>query len=199
MPAEALVRAAAVFFASAALLCAACPAKPELPVIGRVPDFTLTDQRGRAVHGRDLDGKVVVADFIFTRCTTVCPMLTAQMANFRRRLGEGAERVQFISITVDPGHDTPQVLAAYAQRHGAPSSWLFLTGDVASINRVVVQGFRVAMGAVTADTAGDQGEFDILHAQHFVLVDKHRRIRGYYRTDEASLDELAAGVEALLD
>lgn len=181
--------------ASALIGLAGCPQTPELPVVGHVPDFTLTDQRGRTVHGRDLDGEIVIADFIFTRCVTACPMLTSQMANFRRRLGARADRVRFASITVDPEYDTPEVLARYAATHGAPDSWLFLTGDAAAIRRVVVQGFRVAMGARTAD---DDGAFDILHSQHFVLVDRQRRIRGYYRTDTAGLAELDAAIDALL-
>lgn len=178
-----------------ALLALACDPPPDLPVLGRVPDFTLTDQRGRAFASRSLEGTVTIVDFIFTRCVTACPMLTSHMANFRRRLGDRASRVRFVSITVDPGYDTPAVLAAYARTHGAPDDWLFLTGDAASINRAVVQGFRVAMGARTAD---DDGEFDILHSQHFVLVDRQRQIRGYFRTDQEGLAELERGVDALI-
>lgn len=177
------------------LTAIACERPPDLPVIGKVPDFALTDQTGAPFRGSALDGKVAVVDFIFTRCVTACPMLTAQMANFRRRLGDRAREVQFVSISVDPGYDTPEVLARYAQSHGADAGWRFLTGDATAINRVVVQGFKVAMGARTAD---QDGEFDILHAQHFVLLDRQRQIRGYYRTDTQGLAELERGIDALL-
>ncbi|MFO0697311.1 MAG: SCO family protein [Polyangiales bacterium] len=174
----------------------ACDREPELPVLATVPDFSLVDDRGRPFGGRDLEGHVVVADFIFTRCTTACPMLTAQMSNFRRRLGPRAERVRFVSFSVDPDYDTPEVLHRYAATHGASGEWYFVTGDVATIRRTAIEGFKVGVGDPVQQPGGG---LDILHAQHFVLLDRQRRIRGFYRTDSESLGELERAIDALLE
>ena len=97
-----------------------CDAPEEpLPVLAEVPDFTFLDQEGRTTRAEDFRGAPWVADFIFTRCTSACPMLTAQMGNLERRLGADAERVRLASFSVDPEHDTPEVLKRYAAAHGA--------------------------------------------------------------------------------
>lgn len=184
-----------VLAASVVAVAPACERAPELPVLATVPDFSLVDDRGRPFRGDDLDGHVVVADFIFTRCTTACPMLTAQMANLRRRLGARAERVRFVSFSVDPAHDTPEVLHRYAAAHGASAEWFFVTGDVATIRRTAIEGFKVGIGDPVEQPGGG---LDILHAQHFVLLDRQRRIRGFYRTDAESLAELERAIDALL-
>lgn len=186
---------------AAVLLSLACAAAcsedaPPLPTLVEVPDFALTDHEGHAFAARDLEGKVSIVDFIFTHCPTVCPTMTTQMANLQRRL-EHLDDVQFVSVTVDPRNDTPEVLAAYAQQYRADSSnWRFVTGEFADVNRAVVQGFRVRMGEA-ADRP--DGRYDIAHATHFILVDRRRHIRGYYQTDGGSLDNLARDVGRLLE
>jgi protein SCO1 len=173
--------------------CSRNAAEPP-PVLAPLPAFALVDQTGRAVGPDELRGEPFVANFIFTRCVTACPLLTSQMLNLQKRLGDDAERVKMVSISVDPAHDTPEVLARYATERGATHRWLYLTGELDEIGRAVEKGFRVRMGERVP--MGDA--FDILHATHFVLVDGELRIRGYYRNDAEGLDELAQAVRALL-
>lgn len=165
--------------------------------LGRVPGFALTDQAGRTVRDRDLRGAPWVANFIFTRCPTACPMLTAKFKALQGELGD-LKGVRYVSISVDPEHDTPPVLAAYAQRFGADTSrWTFLTGRLAEIEKTVVKGFKVHIGK-PAPHAGDPTLIDIMHGEHFVLIDRDGTIRGYYRADEAGLDELAQALRSLV-
>jgi protein SCO1/2 len=165
--------------------------------LGQVPNFSLTDQRGTSVTQRDLLGSVWVANFVFTRCRSVCPMLTAKFQAFQGKLGP-TPGVRFISISVDPEYDTPQVLAEYAQRFGAdPQRWQFLTGPLKEIEHTVVQGFKVHRGDPET-SAADPTLIEIMHGEHFVLVDRAGVIRGYYRSDQAGLEELEADLRDLL-
>ena len=109
-----------------------------LAKIGPAPEFTLTAQDGSTLSSSALRGKVVAVNFVFTRCTDVCPIATAKMVAIQREFGErfGSE-VFFVSVTVDPDHDTPDVLSRYADALGCdPTGWAFLTGSPASIRKV---------------------------------------------------------------
>ncbi len=111
--------------------------------IGEVPDFTLVDRAGRSVSKTDLLGKVWVADFIFTRCIDACPILSQHMASLQTRFVDDAD-LRLVSITLDPVHDTPEVLAAYASNFKAdPERWLFLTGNKDAIYRLTREGFHL--------------------------------------------------------
>jgi protein SCO1/2 len=112
--------------------------QPPLPKIAPAPDFTLTSQDGATVRLVDFRGKVVAVTFIFTLCTQTCPVLTPMMSFVQDRLGiDFGTRIVFVSITVDPERDTPEVLKQYAQAFGAdPAGWSFLTGDPAVIQQV---------------------------------------------------------------
>jgi len=114
------------------------PDDQRLPAIGPAPDFTLTSQDGARVSLRDFRGKVVAVAFIFASCSTVCPILTNTMAHVQDKLGPAfGPRVAFVSITVDPEHDTPDVLKQYAQNFDANlNGWAFLTGDPAVVHEV---------------------------------------------------------------
>lgn len=104
----------------------------------KVPDFILLDQDGKRFDSAALRGKVIVLDFIYTTCTDVCPLFTANFARLQRQLAtEHRSEVFFISITTDPEIDSPKVLQAYAQRYGADfSNWAFLTGTEAQLKEV---------------------------------------------------------------
>jgi protein SCO1 len=116
-----------------------------LPTYGSIPDFTLTDQRGRPVRRADLEGKVWVAGFIFTNCPEECPLMTAEMAQLQSDLANMPD-FRLVSISVDPERDTPPVLSQYAARFNAdPERWLFLTGDKGAIYRLAREGFRLGI------------------------------------------------------
>src|SRR6266446_6677357 len=104
----------------------------QLPVIGTAPPFTLTSQDGMPVAFADLRGKVVALAFIYTGCPDICPMLTQKMVDVQDALGAAfGAKVAFVSITLDPERDTPEVLQDYAQFWGAkPEGWSFLTGSL---------------------------------------------------------------------
>src|SRR5215472_9263624 len=106
-----------------------------LSKIGPAPEFTLTTQDNTRLSLRDLRGKVVAVTFIYASCADTCPLLTAKLAGLQAKLGaDFGPKVFFASISVDPERDTPEVLARYAQAHGAkPAGWAFLTGTPAEI------------------------------------------------------------------
>lgn len=153
------------------------PAPPP-PVLGAVPAFRFTDQNGVAFGPQTLAGKAWVADFIFTRCPTVCPVMTERLAALAPRLGD----VDLVSVSVDPDFDTPERLRAFAREHGASSPrWHFLTGDSAAIQRAVTQGFKISL---TQEGAADDF-LTIVHGVHLVLVDGQGHIRGYYDSNDS--------------
>jgi protein SCO1/2 len=162
------------------------PAAP--PVLAQVGDFELIGQHGKPFGSEQLRGKVWVADFIFTRCPTICPTLTERMFQVQHRSRNLSEAFHIVSFTVDPEHDTPEVLAEYAfkNRH-TPRVWTYVTGERAEIHRIVVDDMKMAMGV-----EGDTSEPDnIYHGPHFVLIDQAMRVRGYYDTDhEGELNRL---------
>lgn len=165
------------------------------PVLGEVPDFALTNRDGQAVRRADLAGAPWIADFIFTRCGASCPMMSLRMAKIERELPRDLG-VRFVSFSVDPEHDTPQVLQEYAESFGAPGRWLFLTGDKQAIHRLSKEGFKLAVD----DTTPVNEDEPILHSTRFVLVDGEGRIRGYYEAfDEEALKKLVRDLEALRD
>lgn len=192
-----------------------------LPAYGAVPDFTLTDARGRPAGRKDLAGKVWVADLIFTRCTDTCPLQTAEMARLQAEFA-GEKDLRFVSITTDPAYDTPAVLAQYAARHKADlDTWFFLTGEEKAIARLAREGFRLAfatrssrqeeprallerlwaaMGTRAASAHHDPGHpAEISHSSRFVLVDRGGQIRGYYLSSEReSIEKLKTDIRTLL-
>jgi protein SCO1/2 len=161
------------------------PPGPPLPVLGTVPAFSFVDQNGAAFGPQTLAGKPWVADFVFTRCPTICPRMTERLAALQPRLGH---RVHLVSLSVDPAFDTPERLRAFAAAHGATSTrWHFLTGDTASVQRAVTDGFKITLAR-----EGPEDDFlSIVHGVHVVLVDGEGQIRGYYdSTDPEALDRL---------
>jgi protein SCO1/2 len=154
----------------------------ELPKLGHVPDFALTDQNARPFTRRALDGKIWVAAFMFTRCPTICPRITRRMRELQERAASAKVPLRLVSFSVDPEHDTPEVLREYAARHQADlASWSFVTGDAAVIGATAVQGFKLALEGRANPAAPD---FGILHGSHLVLVDRSGELRGFYRTDD---------------
>jgi cytochrome oxidase Cu insertion factor (SCO1/SenC/PrrC family) len=119
----------------------------QLGNFGVVPEFTLTERSERRVTRNDLLGRVWVVNFFYASCLDTCPLQSAEMANLQRDLADAPD-VRLVSISVDPDHDTPESLRAYAQRFGAdPERWLFLTGDKAAIVRLAQDGFHLSVVA----------------------------------------------------
>lgn len=175
------------------------------PVYFDAPDFALLDQRGDTLRSSQLRGTVWVASFIFTNCASVCPLITARMAELRDELaarGLLGTEVRLVSITVDPARDTVSALAAYAARFGAspPSEWAFLTGSPPeAVRRLVQEGFKVtAILPPAAVEAG--GNYQVSHSPRIELVDREGRVRGAYEaTDPEALDRLSADLARLLE
>lgn len=159
-----------------------------LPVISTLPAFSLTSDKGTTVDLESLAGKVWVTDFIFTSCAGPCPQMTRSMAKVAEQFSLYPE-VQFVSVSVDPTTDTPEVLAAYGEKFGAnPERWHFLTGSETAIQQLAVDGFMV--GSV---------DDPVIHSTKFCLVDKQGRIRGYYTgTDDGELAELVSAIHQLM-
>lgn len=166
------MKRAGVFAVFAALAGCGAGTKP-LPIYGQVPEFVLTAQTGQLFESRTLDGKIWVADFMFTSCLGPCPRMSAQMRWVGRQVAD-LPQVRLVSFTVDPAHDTPEVLAAYAQKFPVEAGrWFFLTGAQPTLQQLDRYAFKL-------------GDLDgsLVHSTRFVLVDQRGRIRGYYRTDE---------------
>ena len=146
-------------------------------------DLVLTNQLGKVVSlNKDLKGKILVVDFFFTTCPSICPVLTSNMRKLQASFTKDSRKessldtvVQFISITVNPERDTFQAMRAYADRFGANHDhWWFLTGDKRSIYNFARNELKVTVGP------GDGGADDFIHTERMVLLDKDRYIRGYY-------------------
>lgn len=173
--------------------------EPGLPVLGRVPEFSLIDSSGQPLSQAQLAGGVWIADFIFTRCPGVCPVLSAQMAKLQHALPpEGADAVRLVSFSVDPANDTPDALRAYAERFGAQQGrWLFVTGERDALHALIGQGFHLAV-AERAPSENTDGEGLITHSDRFVLIDRDLQIRGYYHgTDQESVQKLLQDLKEL--
>jgi protein SCO1/2 len=139
------------------------------------PDFDFADQRGGRVTKASLAGRPWVVNFIFTTCRSVCPLLTAKMVQLQRKLPDA--NVQFVSISVDPAHDDPMTLAAYAQRWApAEKRWSLLATTPDGLTRVLA-GFKVMA------EASDAGVDPIVHSSVFVLVDGRGAVRGVYDSE----------------
>ena len=169
----------------------------EPPRFGRLPEFTLEDHRGQAATLAGLKGRIWVADFIFTRCGAACPAMTARMARLRR---EVPDEVAFVSFTVDPAHDTLEVLARYAANFKVDARWRFVTGRQQDLYALSTDGFKLAAMEIPPSQQKGEGDGPFLHSSKFVLVDRLGEIRGYYdSTDEDDVAKLRADIGRLQD
>ena len=164
--------------------------EPALEDYGVVPAFTLTDERGHEFTEEALRGHPTIIDFVFTRCDTICPIVSARMEELQERiLDRRAESIKILSITVDPAYDTPEKLAAYAERfHARPDKWRFVTGPVDKVRALVEGPF---MNLMRNEGLTPSGAPSISHNGHFVLVDGDLHIRGLYDSNDIQrLEEL---------
>ncbi|EQC43407.1 SCO family protein [Bacteriovorax sp. Seq25_V] len=177
---------------------------PPLPVIKKVPDFSLVNDFKKPVTNKDLLGKVYIANFIFTTCPSSCLRLTAEMEKVQKRVRGLGQNVALVSFTVDPLTDTPEVLYKYARKKNAnPFVWSFLTGDKEELKKLVIDGFNVPMGDKEAVDAVVDREtvtmFDIAHTEKFVLVDHHGDIRGYYDSTSDDINKMMIDIGLLIN
>lgn len=169
-------------------------AQPE--ILGTLPEFSLKDQDGQVGGSKQLAGTPYLAAFMFTRCPTVCPRVTAKM----REIAGAAERanlpLRLVSISVDGGYDTPEVLARYAEKHHLTKArHILLTGPSAGIAQVAEQHFKIAVSGSIDEAKEHLG---ISHGSHLILVDAAGRIRGYYgSSDEETTSRVIADVRRL--
>ena len=175
-----------VFVATAAVLAFAYLRQP-LRILGQVQDFHLTNSDGQTVSLKDLHGKVWVADFFFTTCSGICPMMSAHMGRIHN-IFKGHSDIKLVSFSVNPENDSPAALKAYAQKfHADTKQWLFLTGSREDMTRVAVDSFKL----------GDIRE-PIFHSSYFVLVDRKGQIRSYYDSgDSKNIDQIIKDLKRL--
>lgn len=164
-----------------------------LPVLGTAGDFTLESAHGGEVSFHESDGKVRVVEFMYTSCPDVCAPTTMAMAKMQEAIkAKGlSDRVQFISITLDPEVDTPEVLQAYSQRVGAElDNWVFLRGEEEKL-REIVRPYSFYF------QKQDNGL--VAHTSRFFLVDQDRKIRAMYEMGlEADDAQVVKDIERLL-
>ena len=165
----------------------------DLADYGTVVDFHLTERSGIGLGLGDLAGAVWVADFIFTNCAGPCPLMSLRMSYLQDSIIADPfikdKIVRLVSFSVDPDRDTPEVLSAYATRYEADRDrWWFLTGDMAIIKHVSMDGFHLS-----------RPDEPILHSTMFALVDQRGHVRGYYHSDDSDLiPHLITDIKSLL-
>ncbi|HEY7161474.1 MAG TPA: SCO family protein [Acidobacteriota bacterium] len=163
----------------------------DLPVFGKVPEFSLIERSGTKVQLKDLKGSVWVADFVFSSCHEACPQMTIRMNALQTSLHSNS-KVKLVSFTVDPDHDTPEVLSEYAKQNHVQKNWLLLTGEKGQMRQLITRGFFLP---VEPEKDGPT----VLHSEKFVLIDQQGQIRGYYDSQAAdSQDQILADVQRLL-
>lgn len=185
-----------------ALALLGCSPEPQMDVYGQSPTFTLVDQTGSDFSSTAMTGRVTLLDFVYTRCTDACPLLSAMFQQTQRRLADDkllGTKVGLVSLSVDPDHDTPPVLAEYAQQFKAdPEGWKLLTGDWDQVYDVLT-GFKVATRPPRpAAGAPAPGGTELTHSTRIVLIDQQQQVRAYLEGQDATADELVTAAKRLL-
>ena len=158
----------------------------------KIDNFSLTNQNGNRISQRDYQGKIYVADFFFTTCPSICPIMTNNMAYIQSKIMDDPQ-VKLLSFSVTPEIDSVPQLKKYALEKGVnDKKWNLLTGEKKEIYTLARKSYFV----VKED--GDGGPHDMIHTENFVLVDPEKRIRGYYDgTDKAAMENLLADLKTL--
>ena len=202
MTAPGVVRSLLGLAVVAALAALGCQPQPELEVYGKAPDFDLTDQTGAPFTSDALAGRVTLLNFVYTHCTDACPVLSATFQQAQRRLADDkllGARVMLLSLSVDPRHDSPAVLAEYGQSFKADAaSWKFLTGDWDQVYDVVA-GLKVATRPPRpALDAPAPGGTELTHSTRIVLIDAQQQVRAYLEGQDATGDDLVKAAKRVL-
>lgn len=156
-----------------------------------IADFSLTNQNGETITQDNYKNKIYVADFFFTTCQTICPIMTGYMAEIQEKL-KNDDEVMLLSHTVTPEIDTVAQLKKYALEKGVnDAKWNLVTGDKKEIYDLARKSYLAAKDVPYSDN-------DLVHTENFVLVDKKKRIRGFYDgTDPESIEKLLTDIKIL--
>ncbi len=156
-----------------------------------IADFSLTNQNGETVTQKNYDGKIYIADFFFTTCQTICPVMTEHMVEIQKKFLNDPQ-VLLLSHTVMPEIDTTEVLKKYALEKGVnDSKWNLVTGDKKQIYDLARKSYLAAKDIPYT-------EFELIHTENFVLIDAQKRIRGFYDgTDPKAIEKLMEDIEIL--
>ena len=160
----------------------------------RILDFELVNHLGDTVRLADVEGQILVVDFFFSRCATICPLMTRNLQRIHDRL-DPQMPVRILSHSVTPQADSVSVLNRYAEKHGAnPELWWFLTGEKKEIYKLARLSYFSCLDE------GDGGFQDFVHTENIVLVDEKGRLRGFYDgTDSKGMSQLFNDLQILLE
>jgi protein SCO1 len=166
----------------------------ESKVTHRISAFSFLNQKGEPVTGKDMEGKIHVANFIFTSCVSICPVMTKHMKLLQKEFG-GNKDVAMLSFSVTPWIDSVGRLKSYTQGNGITApNWYFLTGNKGEIYKLARQSYFAE-----EDLGFTKDSTEFLHTEHILLVDKTKRIRGIYNgTLQLEAEQLAKDIEVLL-
>ncbi|MCL6524870.1 MAG: SCO family protein [Thermoflavifilum sp.] len=171
--------------------------RDQLPIVGNpghvVGAFSFTDQTGKTFTEQDMNGNVSVVEFFYTTCPDLCPRMNANMDKVYEKF-KHIPHFEILSYSVNPGYDTPPVLAKYAEQYDAdPAVWKFLTGPASRTYSLAEHDYLIG----SVDSAHVSGLF--VHSQWWALVDQHRRIRGFYDgTNPQDITKLMHDIRVLL-
>lgn len=165
------------------------------PILRDLPAFSFVSGSGEPFGSSELAGRPYVISFIFTRCTSVCPIITQKMAELHKQVQDSGLPLRLVSLTVDPAYDRPTQLREFAARFGATGeSWVFLTSregqDADEYARQVEETFGVAAEAAAPGTGTEVSAMDLAHAERLMLVDGQGRLRGLYEATTEGINEI---------
>lgn len=158
-----------------------------------IKNIHLTNQLGQEVSIDDLKGKIIVMDFFFTRCPTICPQLAVAMKKLQNSFPNNDSIVQFVSVSIDPTHDSVKQLHKWAEKFNVnPDSWWLLTGNRDSIYKYALTELKASVADSGVDTA-------FIHTENFFLLDKNRVVRGWYNgLDSVAQKKLVRDIPLLM-
>ncbi len=174
---------------------------PELLRVGfghTIGSFSFTNQDGKTITEKEVEGKVYVAEYFFTTCKSICPIMNKQMQRVYKAFSD-EDSFKILSYTVDPATDTVEQMKRYADEHEVKddNKWHFLTGNKEDLYRLARKSYFMLKPA-EAQNLGDAGS-DFIHTNNFVLVDRQSRIRGYYDgTSKQEVGQLIHDIDLLL-
>lgn len=159
----------------------------------KIADFKLVNQLGDTVTNATFAGKIYVANFFFATCPTICPIMSSNFEKLQSEY-EDEPMVMFLSHSVTPNLDSVPVLREYGEKyHADPKKWILATGDKKEIYNLARKSYFAVLDE------GDGGKQDFIHTENLILIDTHRRIRGYYDgTSDKAVKRLSEDIKVLL-